>query len=244
MKRTVVVVLLLAIGISVFAQSGVIKELTGTVELKSAGAADYVAAASGVEVKQDTIVSTGFKSTALLVVGSTVIAVRPLTRLTLTEIRASQGTETLNVNLQAGRVRVDVNPPAGTKTSMAVTSPSATASVRGTIFDFDTRGLYVHSGTVRFKGNWGYSLDVGPDSFSGIGWYGDASAPQNNKETGFWPKKPVGSDSAAGNTGGTGTESTEPEPEPPPQPPSNGYTGGGGGTTSTPGGTIDITINY
>jgi hypothetical protein len=70
--------------------------------------------------KEDTVVSTGFKSTALIEVGSTVITVRPLTRLTLTEIRASSESESLNVNLQSGRIRVDVNPPAGAKASMAV----------------------------------------------------------------------------------------------------------------------------
>ena len=67
----------------------------------------------GDQVSEDTVVSTGFKSTALIEVGSALLAVRPLTRLTLTEISASAGNETLNVNLAAGRVRVDLNPPAG-----------------------------------------------------------------------------------------------------------------------------------
>ncbi|GBU27989.1 hypothetical protein R84B8_01545 [Treponema sp. R8-4-B8] len=77
------------------------KEFTGTVELKYAGAADYTAATSGAQVKADTIVSTGFTSTALIEVGSVIIAVRPPTRLPLTEISASAGTELVNMNLEA-----------------------------------------------------------------------------------------------------------------------------------------------
>ena len=72
-------------------------------------------------------------------------------RLTLTEVQASGGEEKLNVNLHAGRVRVDVNPPAGAKASMSVSSPNATASVRGTSFFSDTRNLQVEQGTVLFK---------------------------------------------------------------------------------------------
>ncbi|MDR2730531.1 MAG: FecR domain-containing protein [Treponema sp.] len=52
----------------------------------------------------------------------------------MTEIQNLTELETLNVNLQTGRVRVDVKPPAGTKASTTVKGPEATASVRGTIF--------------------------------------------------------------------------------------------------------------
>jgi len=153
MKKTVLAFFLMIAGMGVFAQNGTIQELSGTVELKNPGAANYVPAKIGDTVSQKTVVSTGFKSTALIQVGGTLLTVRPLTRLTLTEISASSGAETLNVSLQAGRVRVDVTPPVGVKTSMSVSSPSATASVRGTSFEFDTRNLYVNHGTVSFKGN-------------------------------------------------------------------------------------------
>jgi hypothetical protein len=35
---------------------------------------------------------------------------------------------------------------------MAVSSPNATALVRGTSFEFDTRNLHVNNGNVMFKG--------------------------------------------------------------------------------------------
>jgi hypothetical protein len=153
-KVLIAVLILFCAGLS-FSQNGVIKEISGTVEIKRPGAGDFVAAKAGDALTRDTVVSTGFKSTALVAIGSSVITVRPLTRLSLAELSAAEGTETINVSIQTGRVRVDVNPPAGTKTSMSVRGPSATASVRGTSFDFDTRNLSVQNGTVVFQGRRG-----------------------------------------------------------------------------------------
>jgi hypothetical protein len=180
----------------------------------------------------------------LLEIGSAVIAVRPLTRLTLTEISASQGTETLNVGFQAGRIRVDVNPPAGTKAAMTVTSPSATASVRGTGYDFNGRTLHVYHGTVSFQGNKGYAKDVGAGSTSSIGNYGTAGKPQNQNHSGYTPQKPVGTDSSSGSTGGgsTGTGGTEEKPGPKPNPtptPTPTPT-----PKPPPDGSVDIDIKY
>jgi len=133
--------------------TGVIKELTGEVELKRAGNPAFVKARTGDTVVSDTIISTGFKSTAVIEVGSSTIAVRPLTCLSLSEIQSISNTENVNVKLQTGRIKVDVKPPAGTKTNFNVQSPSSTASVRGTSFDFDTCNLKVREGMVAFKGN-------------------------------------------------------------------------------------------
>jgi hypothetical protein len=151
-KALVFMVLLLAIVYGISAQAGTIKELTGEVELKAAGKSAFTTARAGDKVARDTIISTGFKSTAVIEVGSSVITVRPLTRLSLAEIQSSAGTDTLNVSLQTGRVRVDVKPPAGTKANTTVQGPSATASVRGTSFDFDTVKLTVNEGRVAFRG--------------------------------------------------------------------------------------------
>ena len=209
MKKIIVIIFVMAAGISVFAQSsdnssGVIRDFSGTVELKPAGESKYVPAKTGDEVRQNTVISTGFKSTALVELGSAVITVRPLTRLTLTEISASAGSETLNVNLQAGRVRVDVNPPAGTRAAMTVISPSATASVRGTSFEFDTRNLYVNNGIVSFAGKKGSPMMVKGGASSLVGANNKAVNPNALKNASFMPAKPQGSDPASGVGGGTG----------------------------------------
>ena len=191
---------------NIYAQTGRIRELSGTVELKGPGAAAFVPANAGDVLSRDTVISTGFKSTALVEIGSALITVRPLTRLTLMEISSSPGVETLNVNLQAGRVRVDVTPPAGTRASMTVRSPTATASVRGTSFEFDTRNIYVSRGQVAFSGsqgkkampvNAGYSTRVDED--------GKATDPVAARKSGLRPPRPVGSDSSSGSSGSAST---------------------------------------
>jgi len=198
MKRAVVAFLLMITGLGAFAQNGTIRELSGTVELKNPGAANYVPAKTGDTVNPKAMVSTGFKSIALIQVGSALLTVRPLTRLTLTEINASSGAETINVNLQSGRMRVDVNPPAGAKAAMSVSSPSAVASVRGTSFDFDTRNLYVNHGTVSFSGRRGAGMLVSAGSSSQIKDDGKAANPIDVINGNLLPPAIVGADSGGG----------------------------------------------
>jgi len=160
MKKLLFAAALILTGLQVFAQNAVIERVTGTVEIKQPDETAFKGANNGDAVFQDTVISTGFKSFALIAIGGTTITVRPLTVLTLKEIQKSAETETLNVNMQTGRVRVDVKPPAGTKADMKVTSPIATASVRGTSFEFDTSNLYVSEGTVDFIGSIGQNVFV------------------------------------------------------------------------------------
>jgi hypothetical protein len=198
MKRTAAAIIFMLASFCVFAQNGTIRELSGTVEIKKPGASNYVAAKAGDQVSQDTIISTAFKSIAMVEIGSAVIMVQPLTRLSLTEISASANSETININLQAGRVRVDVNPPAGKSASMAVVSPSATASVRGTSFDFSAQNLYVQHGTVSFTGNRGNSLLVNAGSDSQVKTDGSVADPLEARSGRLLPPLPVGMDTRAG----------------------------------------------
>ena len=150
--KLILTVFLLFIGVFCFAQQAVILEITGTVEIKHSSSSVWEPALEGQALTEDTSISTGFRSAALLRIGSSVITVRPLTRLTLSEIAAEAGVEVINVNLQAGRVRVDVKPPAGSRASMTVQSPASVSSVRGTVFEFDTLNLVVLEGTMEFSG--------------------------------------------------------------------------------------------
>jgi len=58
MKKTMLLFVLLLAALSVFAQNGVIREVSGTVELKHRGQNDFTAAKIGDQVRQDTIVWT------------------------------------------------------------------------------------------------------------------------------------------------------------------------------------------
>jgi len=198
MKRTAAAIIFLLASFCVFAQNGTIRELNGTVEIKKPGTSSYVPAKAGDSISQDTIISTAFKSIAMVEIGSAVIMVQPLTRLSLTEISASASNETINVNIQTGRIRVDLNPPAGRKASMTVSSPSATASVRGTSFDFSTQNIYVQHGTVSFTGNKGKPLLVSTGSDSQVKTDGRADDPLETRISRLLPPLPVGMDTRTG----------------------------------------------
>ncbi|MDR2717131.1 MAG: FecR family protein [Treponema sp.] len=136
-----------------FAQApeALIREMSGTVELKTSGSADWIAAREGNRIVKDTIISTGFKSMAILAVGNSTIIVRPLTRLSLAELMNQNETETINVSLSTGRIRVDVNPPAGSMAKFTVQTPTAIAAVRGTSFDMNTAKVRVLKGAVNYR---------------------------------------------------------------------------------------------
>ena len=177
-----------------FGQNGTIRELSGTVEIRRPGQTGFIAARQGDTISSDTIISTGFRSSALIAVGSSMLTVRPLTVLTLTEIQSMSGTETINVNLQAGRVRVDVNPPAGTRANLDIHGPVATASTRGTSFEFDTKTLTVYNGVVAFAGQRGGTMLVGAGSTSIITENSRAADPIQVAITALMPAPVTGSD--------------------------------------------------
>jgi len=196
-KKALIVLLITGAAFGAIAQNGVVRELAGDVSLKTAKSSAFVPAKSGDTVAVDTIVSTGFKSTAVIQIGSSTIAIRPLTRLSLAEIQSSNDSEKLKVNLQAGRIRVDVNPPAGTRANTVVQSSTCTASVRGTSFEFDTYNLTVNEGTVALQGNNGMVMLVPAGTVSYIDNNGQAADPIATIQEALTPSAPVGTGTAA-----------------------------------------------
>ena len=176
------------------AQQAVIRDLAGTVEIKRAGATAWEPARQGQFLTGDTAISTGFRSTAVITLGNSVLVVRPLTRLTLAELSRMQDTEKVELNLQTGRVRADVKPPEGAKTEFTVRSSAATASVRGTVFEFDTYNLTVNEGTVEFVGALGASvlIDAGGISYTGD-TTGRAIPPEETAAAELKPDLPIAS---------------------------------------------------
>ena len=192
MKRIIFTAVFIALAAGAFCQNGTIRELTGEVELKKAGSSAFVPASAGDVVSSNTIISTGFKSTAIIAIGSSVITVRPLTRLSLAEIQSAENAENVDVKLQAGRVRVEVKPPAGTKTNLNVQSPSATASVRATTFEMDTQNLNGIEGKIILTGNSGAPVMVTGANSSSSNVDGTVSNPVVNAEQSTQVQPPVG----------------------------------------------------
>ena len=144
-------VVLCGIGAGLWAQTAYIRELSGTVELKAPGSDLWRPAKTGDVLEASTVISTGFRSIARLSIGNSVIAVRPLTRLSLGELAQAGNDETVRLELRTGRVRAEVAPPSEGRTDFRVVSPTATASVRGTVFEFDAENLTVSEGVVQLS---------------------------------------------------------------------------------------------
>jgi hypothetical protein len=158
--KTLLCWFLILAGGCLFAQNARFIDLTGTVEVKTGTSAAWIPARPGMEIKKDTLVSTGFKSTARISLGNSTLTIRPLTRLTLAELVQRGNDENVALYLETGRVRAEVSPPSGGRTDFTVRSPSVTASVRGTAFEFDTRRIQVENGRVLFAGPNGQAVYV------------------------------------------------------------------------------------
>jgi len=206
MKKLLFAAIFILAGLYVSAQDAVIEQVAGTVEIKQPKETSFKKATNGEKLFQDTVISTSFKSFAIVRIGSTTITVRPLTLLSLTEIQKLDEVETVNVSLQAGRVRVDVKPPAGTKVNTTVHSPSATASVRGTSFEFDTNYIYVSEGTVSFTGNKGQGILVIAGGSSRTDQTGQVITSRDEKNVNLMPPSPAGT--GAGDSAVTGPAPT------------------------------------
>ena len=136
----------------------VIREMMGTVEIMKPGSTEWMPAVVAEPIDEAAIISTGFKSTALVAVGDSTVLVRALTRMSLEALLTQEDTETIKIGLNSGRIRVDVKPPPDKRAALSVQTPSATASVRGTGFDMDTMNIKVHEGSVVFEPLGGIAL--------------------------------------------------------------------------------------
>jgi hypothetical protein len=178
--------------------AGFIRDLSGDVEIKAPGSTVWLPAKRGSPVTGKTVISTGFKSTAVISLGNSTLLVRPLTRLSLEDIHRTIEEEKVILNLQTGRVRVRVNPPPGGISNFTVKSSSATASVRGTVFDFDTVNLRVEEGTVLFFGDDGRPAAVRAGGTSVVDESrGRAAGARETAAAELTPDLPAGSDSGA-----------------------------------------------
>ena len=201
MKKTgyilVIAALFLFCTVPVFSQA-VIREITGTVEIMLPGSAEWVSARQGQSIPADTVISTGMRSFAIIAIGDAVLTVRPITRLSLAELSRIEGIETIQLNMQTGRVRAEVKAPVGNRTDLIIQTPSAVASVRGTIFEFDTVNITVIEGTVAFSGiaNVPVLIDAGVSSHADERT-GRAALPEETSVTELRPDLPYASDFTA-----------------------------------------------
>ena len=155
-----------------------VTEVAGKVECKLPGT-NWRAAKTGDVLPAGSLISTGFKSTAILKTESATLTVKPVTRLTIEELIKSEGTTKTQMFLMTGRVRAEVTPKEGEKADFKVKSPTATASVRGTGFEFDGQNLLVDHGAVQFESETGIGISqiVAVGEFSTVSQTGTVTTP-------------------------------------------------------------------
>ncbi|MCI1208838.1 MAG: FecR family protein [Treponema sp.] len=152
------------------AENAVFRTVTGKVEYRISADRQWQPAEKGTEIPQGSDISTGFKSTAALLLNGSVIMVKPLTRMSLDEIARTKAGATTGLYLLSGKVQVEVRPGINTeKTVFKIKSPMSTASVRGTGFVYDGRHLLVNHGSVALQNRFGSFRAVGAGQFAATG---------------------------------------------------------------------------
>lgn len=133
---------------SIFSLEGKVITVTGKVEYQEPQGA-WKPLKEGDFIHSGSMISTGFKSEASIQLGASILSLKPLTRMTLTELSEKEDTVDTELYLEVGTIKAEVNSFNNKKNGFTVKSPVATASVRGTIFEFG-EVLSVSQGSVSF----------------------------------------------------------------------------------------------
>ena len=121
-----------------FAESATITFVKGKVEVQTG--ASWTAVFVGQELPETSVISTGFNSEVRFQYKGTVMALGPLTRVTLEKVENTETKEVVNVFLNTGAVRTKVTHPTNKRVSLTVRNPISVASVRGTDYMFFDSG--------------------------------------------------------------------------------------------------------
>ncbi|MDC7234650.1 MAG: FecR family protein [Spirochaetales bacterium] len=163
MKKTIILLILFTACSPLWAQV-TIDRIQGNVEIQLPGESSWQKAEQGAVLPDSARISTGFNSTArLLVNGETTVSLKALSRLTVEEAtRQNNGSQNTKLFLGSGRIRADVRRTDGSIHDFKVGTPVATAAVRGTSFDMGSGTLRVSEGTVTYTvGSYSFSVQRG-----------------------------------------------------------------------------------
>lgn len=158
MKRNtalLALLLLAALNVSLFALDGQVVTVSGKVEFQTA-AGIWKPLRAGDPVASGTMISTGFKAEATVKLGASILTVKPLTRMSLTQLVEKEDTVDTELYLEVGNVKAEVNSLNNKKNGFTVKSPVATASVRGTVFEIGDK-LVITQGSVLYVSALGQS---------------------------------------------------------------------------------------
>ncbi len=153
MKRIIILLLLTSAALAVGAADVTVLSISGNVEIKEPGGA-WNAASVGQVVSTRSMISTGFGARAKLSAGGMELSLQPLTRVSIDSLTQNGETASTAVSLRSGRVRA-TRPPVSRSTRRSidfrVSTPVATAAVRGTDFILSADKLQTAEGMVAYS---------------------------------------------------------------------------------------------
>lgn len=145
MKKLVLLLLVSIFSISFsFAAStdvAIVNSVVGKVEIQVNES--WIQVKNGDILSSGSVISTGFKSSAVLYIGDSLIEVRALTRLTIEEIVEQNQNYNTTMFLDAGSIKADIKKSENKRVGFKVRTSVATASVRGTSGEIYSDGTLV-----------------------------------------------------------------------------------------------------
>ena len=103
----------------------------------------WIQVKNGDILSSGSVISTGFKSSAVLYIGESLIEVRALTRLTIEEIKEQNQNYNTTMFLDAGSIKADIKKSENKRVGFKVRTSVATASVRGTSGEIYSDGTLI-----------------------------------------------------------------------------------------------------
>lgn len=159
MRRILTILLLTTLALAAHATQATVVSISGTVEIREPGGS-WTPAVVGQVVSANSWISTGFGSRARLSSGGMELNLQPLTRVSISSLAPDSNATgasaaRTSVSLQTGRVRASRPPTtrANRRSSIdfRVSTPVATAAVRGTDFVISFNKLVTYEGLVSFS---------------------------------------------------------------------------------------------
>ncbi|OQY34418.1 MAG: hypothetical protein B6241_04765 [Spirochaetaceae bacterium 4572_59] len=141
-------------------------DIMGKVEIKQPGQG-WTPASEGLSLSLKTQISTGFNSKAVLDMGNSRTTIQPLSRLRIEDVKAGGKEPRTSLFLGAGSIHAEVKKSDSRMINFSISTPVATAAVRGTVFDVSTQFLKVDDGVVLFESG-GYYMYVKKGGFSAV----------------------------------------------------------------------------
>lgn len=147
MKKIALILLVAVCSIcAVSALDAQVKNVTGKVEVQKDGS--WVPLKEGDVLAKGAMVSTGFKSSADLKINDAIVTLGPLTRMTVQQLVEDNTIDETSLFMDSGSVKADINRESGKRVNFKISSPVATASVRGTTLTMRGNTVTCSNGSV------------------------------------------------------------------------------------------------